>query len=123
MGLRQLARFFNEIPAMLHGASEVLSPAFDVSKFQSLRMMGKITADVGSVGTVTVNLYGYIKGWLHPTVITTLTITANGATPVYKASSLADIRGFEEVKIGISYAAAGIEKANIEVWGAIPFEY
>ena len=123
MSLKQLKRIFDAMKRMTHGDPESVSTILiDSSEAQSMRIVGKIIeGKVGAAGTVTINIYGKVTGAIMTVAIDNFTLTVNGATPVYK-SKLVDVRGFEEITVGIIHAGAAADWADIEVWGAVPFE-
>jgi len=120
MSLKQRKQLF-EVPEQIdHGAAPIESIELDISEDHSARIVTIVDGkDAGSTGDLEVEIFGKL-GALETTVkFDSITIAATGVTQKVE-SDLFDVRGFDKIKVKLSYTNGVGDFVTAQVWAGVP---
>jgi len=121
MSLKNRKALFEQANVQVdHGAAALESIELNVSEDHSARLVTIIDGkDAGSTGNLELEVFG-ILGELETTLkFDSVTIAATGITQKVQAY-LVDVRGFDKIKVKLTYTNGAGDYVTAQVWAGIP---
>jgi len=123
MSLKQRKAFFEGKVRVEDGTPETSVIDIDVSEDKEARLVVDIIGrDALSTGTWDLELFGILGDIVTTVDIGSMSGSAAGTTQVIE-SDLFDVRGFDKIRVKLTYTRVATDYIDVQVWAGIPHQH